>query len=75
MTLTKAAERAKERTTASLHADALADRMLGLAQAVTQCPQGFTPHHEAQLRNACQVALAAADLINLEWSKTHERNS
>jgi hypothetical protein len=75
MTLTHAADRAKKRTTAELHTDALTSRMIGLAEAVTTCPQAFTEHHAAKLRNAAQVAVSAAELIALEIENARTRHT
>lgn len=58
-----------KRTTAELHTDALSERMEALAAAVTTCPEAFSIHHVAKLRNAAQVAVSAAELIALENEK------
>lgn len=67
------ATRRKAETTAELKAEVatgeLSGRMLELARAVTEAPQDFTIHHAHKLRNACNVALGAADLIELEHTK------
>lgn len=61
------APRRKEPASLPLVADALAGNlsgsMLALARAVTSKPESFSPHHAARLRNACNVALGAAHLI------------
>lgn len=68
-------ERQKLRMTAALRTDDLANRMEALADAVTTFPQGFTIHHAARLRNAAQVATAAAELIALEIENERSRSN
>ena len=66
-------ERRKAKTTAQLVADVsvgdLSGRMLALAEAVTSEPHNFTRAHAAKLRDAAQVAVSAAELIDLEKAK------
>lgn len=68
-------KRQKQCMTAGLRTDDLANRMEALADAVTTFPQGFTIQHAAKLRNAAQVATAAAELIALEIENERSRSN
>ncbi|MFN3169263.1 MAG: hypothetical protein ACE37E_01060 [Hyphomicrobiales bacterium] len=61
-------ERQKARMTAEIQTGELSGRMLSFAEAVKANPKAFNVEHVRKLRNAAQIAVSAAELIELEHS-------